>query len=182
MDMNRIIAENLQALRTAQNLSIGQLAERTGLSKAVLSQLERGGANPTINTILKISGALHVPYSALLEPSSVRVKKISRSELAMQPDEGGHYRIGCYYPGTAERKFEWYLLEFDPGCAHSSCGHGEHTEEYVLVKSGALSIEVGGERYELQEGDSLSFDASLDHTYRNESDKLTEAYCVNYYP
>ena len=156
MDMNQVIAENLQTLRTAQNLSLGQLSERTGLSKAVLSQMERGGSNPTINTILKIAGALGVPYSALLEPHSVRAKKITHAEINMQPDEGGHYRIGCYYPGTNERKFEWYLLEFDPGCVHASCGHGERTEEYVLVKTGILSIEVDGEIYELHEGDAAN--------------------------
>ena len=182
MDINQLIAENLQYHRMRQNMSIGQLAERTGLSKAVLSQMEKGNANPTINTIWKIATALHVPYSAILEPQRVAAEKISRSDLTAQPDEDGHYRISCYYPSTSTRDFEWFLLELDPHTSHTTEGHTENSQEYVLVKSGELAIQVADQTFGLTEGDALYFDASVKHTYRNDGGEVAQAYCINYYP
>lgn len=78
MEIGKIIALNLKRLRDERNLSLGQLAELAGVSKVMLSQLEKGTSNPTINTIWKITGALHLPYTSLLElPESevVHVKK-----------------------------------------------------------------------------------------------------------
>ena len=75
MEISAIIGNNLQQLRKEQGLSLDQLALKTGVSKAVLSQLENGKVNPTINTIWKIATALHVTYSALLEPPRENVQK-----------------------------------------------------------------------------------------------------------
>ncbi|MGI6212801.1 MAG: helix-turn-helix domain-containing protein [Anaerovoracaceae bacterium] len=182
MDLNELIAENLQSLRTARNLSISQLAEKTGLSKAVLSQMERGNGNPTINTVWKIAEALHVPYSAILEPRRSEVEKVSKADLQPQSDDGGHYRISCYYPSTPDRDFEWFLLDFDPHTSHVTEGHVENSQEFVIVSRGKIRIEVNGRSFVLEEGDSLRFDATLRHVYRNEEEEGAQAYCINYYP
>ncbi|WP_432646073.1 helix-turn-helix domain-containing protein [Mitsuokella sp.] len=182
MNVNEIIAVNLQDLRLRQNKSLGQLAEETGLSKAVLSNIEKGRANPTINTIWKIAEALHVPYSALLEPRQAAAHKIAQSDLVMQSDEQGHYRIGCYYPSTPERDFECFLLAFDPGVTHVTEGHTEHSHEYIFVREGKLKLEVAGQFFYLQTGDSLTFDATLRHIYTNEGEGISEALCINHYP
>lgn len=63
MNINSIIAENLKTLRTERNLSLGQLAELSGISKVMLSQIEKGDTNPTINTLWKIAKGLKVPYT-----------------------------------------------------------------------------------------------------------------------
>lgn len=182
MNVNEIIAVNLQDLRLSQNKSLGQLAEETRLSKAVLSNIEKGKANPTINTIWKIAEALHVPYSALLELRETAVHKVAESDLVMQCDEQGHYRIGCYYSSTPERDFECFLLAFDPGVKHVTEGHTEHSHEYIFVREGKLKIEVAGKVFFLQTGDSLTFDATLRHTYANEGEAVCEALCINHYP
>ena len=61
MDLGKIIAFNLKELRTERNLTLGQLSKITGLSKAMLADMEKGGSNPTINTIWKIAKGLNVP-------------------------------------------------------------------------------------------------------------------------
>lgn len=182
MNVNEIIAVNLQDIRLSQNKSLGQLAEETGLSKAVLSNIEKGKANPTINTIWKIAEALHVPYSALLELREASAHKVALSDLVMQSDEQGHYRIGCYYPSTPQRDFECFLLAFDPKVTHVTEGHTEHSHEYIFVREGKLKIEVAGKVFFLQTGDSLTFDATLRHTYANEGEAVCEALCINHYP
>lgn len=181
MDINTVIGENLQNIRNSRNLSLGQLAERTGLSKAVLSQMEKGNSNPTINTIWKIAAALQVPYSALLEPQRMTAIKISGKDLTPQSDDQGKYRISCYYPSTTERNFEWFLLEFDPDTVHTTEKHVERSEEYVMVNKGKLKIIVHDQEFILEEGDSLHFDATLEHSYENVFAGITQAYCINYY-
>lgn len=180
--INAIIAVNLQNLRLQQNKSIGQLADLTGLSKAILSNIEKGKSNPTINTIWKIAEALHVPYSALLEPRRAAAEHITYQELVPQVDEAGNYRISCYYPSTPGRDFECFLLSFAPHAAHTTEGHAEHSEEYLFIHQGTLRLEVGGQSFVLATGDSLHFDATLRHTYRNDQELPCEALCINHYP
>lgn len=67
MDLGKIIAFNLNKLRTERSLTLGQLAKLSGISKAILSDIEKGGSNPTINTIWKIANGLNVPYTRLME-------------------------------------------------------------------------------------------------------------------
>ncbi len=71
MNINSIIAENLKTLRTERNLSLGQLAELSNISKVMLSQIEKGDTNPTINTLWKIANGLKVPYTLLLEQKNM---------------------------------------------------------------------------------------------------------------
>lgn len=182
MEINEVIGQNLQRLRGEQQLSLGQLSERTGVSKAVLSQLENGKGNPTINTLWKIAQAFHVSYSALLEPPRVSVQKVAYEDLAMQSDDEGKYRIGCYYPTAAERNFEVFLLELEPGGCHSTTDHVEVSEEFLLVKEGVLELQVGEETFTLHPGDSLRFDSTQFHQYKNPGKKLLQAYCINFYP
>ncbi|MBP3230939.1 MAG: helix-turn-helix transcriptional regulator, partial [Anaerovibrio sp.] len=66
MTINEIIAINMSRLRKDKNLSFGQLAERSGVSKVMLSQIETGEGNPTINTIWKVANGLGVDYSQLI--------------------------------------------------------------------------------------------------------------------
>ena len=102
MEIGEIIAYNLKKLREEQNLSQGQLAERAGVSKVIISQIEKGDSNPTINTIWKLTSALGLPYTSLLEMEETRavyVKKKERSEISE-----GKYHIYNYYPKNAERE------------------------------------------------------------------------------
>lgn len=182
MEINEVIGRNLQRLREEQHLSLGQLSERTGVSKAVLSQLENGRGNPTINTLWKIAQAFHVSYSALLEPPRVAIQKVACEDLAMQSDDGGKYRIGCYYPTDAGRDFEVFLLELEPGGSHQTTDHVELSEKFLLVKEGVLELQVGEETFTLHPGDSLRFDSTRDHTYSNPGKKRMQAFCINFYP
>lgn len=181
MDINKVIGLNVQMIRNKQNLSLSQLAEKTGLSKAAISQIEKGNANPTINTIWKLASALHVSYSSILEMPDFSAVKVAYKDLVNQSDEKGHYRISCYYPANPERTFELFLLEFDPYATHTTNGHVDSSQEYLIVKKGSLSLTTHGETYVLEEGDALCFNAALKHIYKNLSDDLTQVICLNYY-
>ncbi|MDD4844531.1 MAG: XRE family transcriptional regulator [Anaerotignum sp.] len=181
MDINYVIGENLKALRLERNLSLGQLGEICGLSKVMLSQIEKGDGNPTINTIWKIADGLHVPYTTLLEKHAVDAQVIRKANLEAQQDESGHYRIFCYYPSSPQRNFELFRLELDGNHSYTSIGHPEQTQEYIWVLEGQLIMEVKGEQYTLNPDDALCFSASVPHTYHNLTDKTIKADIINFY-
>ncbi|MCF4114902.1 MULTISPECIES: helix-turn-helix domain-containing protein [Dethiosulfovibrio] len=182
MEAISLIAKNLKRLREERNLSLGELSKKSGISKVMLSQIEKKEGNPTINTIWKIANGLHVSYTALLERREPEIQAISKRDITPQEDDGGHYRIYCYYPSSPTRNFELFHLELDAGQKHDSVGHPGKSQEYVMANEGHLTICIEDRNYELYPEDSLSFDASLPHRYENNGEKTVEATVVNLYP
>ncbi len=180
MNINEAIAKNLNAVRKEQGMSIGKLARYTGLSKAAISQIEQGGANPTINTISKLASALHVPYTALLNSRESSAKAVFRDDVPAAVSPDGSLKSLNYYPSTPERNIKIMVLELAPNCAHS-IESARDAERYIIVKSGSLAIEIGEFSYFLMEGDSISFDASEDCLIKNEEAGPASCFCVNLY-
>ena len=179
MEIGEIIAYNLKRFREERNLSMGQLAEMAGVSKVVLSQLEKGASNPTINTVWKITGALQLPYTSLLElpdAKAIHVKKADIHELAED-----RYHIFSYYAKDADRKFELYQIEMDADCVHESIGHSTNSSEYIMMIEGQMELEVNGTIYILKPDDGLAFEASVPHIYRNTSSKKVKCMLMIYY-
>lgn len=182
MEINQIVADNLRRLRLERNLSLGQLAELSSVSKVMLSQIEKGDTNPTINTIWKIANGLKVPYSTLLEQSEHIAQAVKKSEIAVQPDEDGHYRLYCYYATNPERNFEYFLGELDAGYSHTTVGHPEKSQEYILVLEGELSLTVNGHTHVLRKDEAISFAAASKHTYLSSGSEMLKINIVNFYP
>lgn len=182
MEINAIIAENLKKLRTERNLSLGQLSELCDVSKVMLSQIERGETNPTINTLWKIVNGLKVPYTSLLEQQVHNTCVIKKSETEIQTVDNGHYRIYCYYLNTETRNFELFQIELDEGCTYTSVGHSEKSKEYILVIEGELTLTVKEEAFTLTANDAIEFTASAKHIYCNSGRGTLKAAIINYYP
>lgn len=182
MEINQIVAENLKRLRNERNLSLGQLAAVSDVSKVMLSQVEKGETNPTINTLWKIANGLKVSYTALLEQQVHNTSVIRKSEITEQSSNDDHYRIYCFYPSTPGRNFELFQIELDAGHSYTSIGHSEKSQEYIMVLEGELSITVNGQSYVLQSNDTINFVASAKHTYVSNGDKTMKAVIINYYP
>lgn len=182
MNINLIIAENLKKLRKERGLSLGQLSELSTLSKVVLSQIEKGETNPTINTIWKISTALNVPYTSLLEQQQHDASIIKKSDIVSQVADDRHYRLYCYYPNTPHRNFELFQMELDEGSEYASVGHSEKSEEYIMVLEGQLTLEVNNETFILQADDTITFTASAKHVYSNNGKGVLKTAMINFYP
>lgn len=168
MQIGKIIAHNLKRIREERNLSQGQLAELAGVSKVVISQIEKGDSNPTINTIWKLTGALNLPYASLLEMEQIKTVHIKKSELSEQIE--GDFHIFNYYQKNPERNFEVYQVELDGGSEHSSIGHCANSYEYVMMLEGDAVIIINERSYHLEKDDTLYFDASVPHQYVNNED------------
>jgi transcriptional regulator with XRE-family HTH domain len=179
MEIGEIIAVNLKRIREDRHLSLGQLAEQAGVSKVILSQIEKGDSNPTINTIWKITGALQLPYTSLLEPPEVKTVHICKKDIHDLEEDG--YHIFSYYPKDQDRNFEMYQIEMDAGCVHESIGHSSNSSEYIMVMEGRMTLEINGAEYLLEPDDALYFDASYPHIYKNASNQRVKAVLIIYY-
>lgn len=182
MDLGKIIAYNLKKLRIERGLSQGQLAKEAGISKAMLSDIEKGSSNPTINTIWKIANGLKVPYTKLIDRTENEAKVVRKADSFMQTGESGSFRVYCYYPTTPVRNFELFYVELDADSSNSTVGHSEMAQEYIYIINGELMLSTGGENFILNTGDSLVFDSSLAHTYENKADNMLSMLIINFYP
>lgn len=181
MEPSDVLAVNLKNIRLERGLSLGQLAVLSGISKVMLSQIEKGETNPTINTIWKIAGGLKVSYTRLLEKNETEAVIIRKSPCLDYPSEFVNHRAFCYYTTTPTRDFELFTIELDAHSAFETVGHCEKSEEYVLVTRGELILDLGGKEYTLQEGDAIHFDGAVHHSYINRQHLQTTFIEVIYY-
>ncbi|MFQ9409954.1 MAG: helix-turn-helix domain-containing protein [Evtepia gabavorous] len=114
MDWGKRIGANLKQLRTERNLTLGQLSGLAGISKAMLSEMEKGMGNPTINTIWKIANGLKVPYTRLLEGSEPGPTLVRWEELSPQTEGNGHYRVYCYFQGGRSGPLSCFTWNWTP--------------------------------------------------------------------
>lgn len=182
MELGKIIAHNLKELRTERDLTLGQLSKISGVSKAMLSDIEKGGSNPTINTIWKIANGLNVPYTRLIEDVQTETTMVRQADAAMQSGDTPHYRVYCYFPSTPTRNFELFYVELDAHTSNATIGHSRKSQEYIYVIQGQLDLRTNTDCFSLVSGDSLGFDASVGHSYHNPLDTMLQFMVINYYP
>lgn len=181
MSINEIIAANLQRLREERNLSFGQLAERSGVSKVMLSQIEKGEGNPTINTLWKIANGLKVDHSQLIAPPTPKVQIVRGNDLPLLEDDNGLFQAKCYFPATSSRRVDVFTVRIMPKERHFSEGHSPRTQEYVLVQHGSLEAVIDKDHYMLEEGDAICFDCTQPHEFTNPGDEPVVFTDIVYY-
>ncbi len=181
MNLNNIIAGNLKRLRNERQLSLGKLSEICGVSKVMLGQIERGESNPTINTIWKIASGLKIPYTTLIDEPIKTDILVKKEDSKLQESTDNKYRVYCYFTSNTNRNFEIFTVELDGNSTYNSHSHGEKTQEYIIVYSGQLSLDVDTKNYILNPGDSIVFDSSKPHSYSNLNEDMIKMTIINYY-
>ncbi|MBM7567762.1 helix-turn-helix domain-containing protein [Paenibacillus sacheonensis] len=179
--IHKKIGKNLQNIRKARMLSLDQVAELTGVSKAMLGQIERGDSNPTISIIWKIVNGLHISFTSLIEEDRSTVTHIRFDDLEPLLAEQG-YRSFPQIPFEQKKKFEIYSVQMEPGSTHASEAHHEGVEEYILMVRGKLRLSILNETYDLDGKDALRFTADQPHVYENVTDEACAYYTLIYYP
>jgi transcriptional regulator with XRE-family HTH domain len=180
--VSRTVGDNLRRLRTEQGLSLDKLAQRSGVSRAMLGQIELGQSAPTINVLWKIVAALEVPFSALLTsgaaaPVTLVRAKTSKSLVSFD----GTFRSRALFPFDEKRNVELYELRLAAGGREDAEAHAPGTTENLVVASGRVALEVAGETHQLEEGDAIFFAADRPHAYVNPGAKPATMYLVMTY-
>lgn len=183
MEITKIIAFNFKKIRNERQLTLDQLTQLTGISKGMLSQIEKGETNPTINTIWKICDGLNIPYTFLLEEKDKpKPKIVSKEKTLYQSADNHRYRVFCYYSDTIDRNFELFQIELDPGANYTSIGHSKKSDEYLMVLEGTLTLTTNQQTLTLTKNEAISFKANVPHTYQNLGHEPIKAIVINYYP
>ncbi len=166
--------------RVARGMSLGDLARESGLSKTILSRIEGGAGNPSVETLWRVSRALRLPLGALLaEDATPRVRRIARDEREALRAQSGMDAWLVHADGR-EHRSEVYELRFAAGVDQRSEPHLPGTEELIHCVSGRLRAGPAGEQADLGPGDAVWFAADVPHAYTAARD--TRALCWMLYP
>jgi transcriptional regulator with XRE-family HTH domain len=175
------VGERVRALRDAMGLSLRDLAERSGVSAPMLSQVERQETSPTIAVAAKIAAGLDLTLSQLLRLDEGEHVTISRSGQRRRFERGGH-RFEELTPPLPGQRADVSLHTLKPGAATGGSDdppmHEPGSRETAVVLAGTLALVVDGSRHELRAGDSVTFDADLPHHFENEGEEPTRFLAV----
>ncbi|HOK44617.1 MAG TPA: XRE family transcriptional regulator [Bryobacteraceae bacterium] len=161
--------KRVKQLRAERGWSLQDLANACGVSRSMLSQIERNEANPTLAVTLKIARAFGVPLADLVATPGVT----SSVEVIRADDRAYHYRsdthcqIRTLSPLHLEKDVEFYEVRLQPGASLRSSAHYKGTREFLTVQKGRIRVESGGDTEELGLGDSASYRADVAHAITN---------------
>lgn len=167
------LGHRIRETRSARGLTLTALAEATGLSAGLISQVERELADPSLETLRRIAKVLEIPLFNLFrqeDSGTVAVVRKERRTQVKSPDQDIVYsRIS---PGGG--RLEVLHGTLGPLSASAAEPWSHPSEECLVVLSGQLVVEVAGRDYELSGGDSCYFDSHLPHRYRNPHEQAAE--------
>jgi XRE family transcriptional regulator, regulator of sulfur utilization len=155
------VAENMRRIRLAHGMSLRDLAAATGLSKALMSQVERAVANPTVSTLSLIATALDVSFAELTRSSLIEPVVLRAAE-----HDAGVSGARMLFTMPERRRFDVSEGVIEPGDHGVLSDHGAGALEYGYVVSGCIELVVGDRRLVLNTGDAVQFSAELPHLYR----------------
>lgn len=181
------IGRKIRDLRKKAGFVLQDLSNRTGLSKSLLSQIEKEVVSPPIATLLKISKALGVNISFFFQNDDSEKRVIlvrSNESKVIDSRYFGREESGYYYEALAYKKskkyMEPFLVEFKRKRAEKLSYFSHDGEEFIYLLEGVLEFRTEDQQYVLYPGDSLYFESSIPHAYRALERKNARALTVVY--
>lgn len=168
------VGARIRALREAMGWSLRDLAERSGVSAPMLSQVERGETSPTLAVAEKIAAGLELTLSQLLRLDEGEHVSVSRAGERRRFERGGH-RFEELTPPLPGQRADVSLHTLNAGATTGGPDdppiHEPGSRETAVVLTGVLALTVDGTRHELHAGDSVTFDADLPHHFENDGEE-----------
>ncbi len=178
------LGKHLQRLRKDRRLTLEQLALKSGVSRSMLSQIERGQANPTFGTLWNLSNALGLDMSELVEnvETTVLAQKPLEHLTAANTPRISNPQSGCTLtilgPSSLVQEFEWYDLRIDRAGALASEAHAAGCMEHLTVIAGQAKVMSGENVLVLNEGDTARYRADVPHEIAAVGDAALHAILV----
>jgi len=181
--LTKKISDTLRNLRKEKGWSLDKASAETGVSKAMLGQIERGESSPTIATLWKITSGFQTSFSSFIEESPNNEVTEYRSGIPKQlhPDDT-KIRVMPIFSFDKSLNFEVFIIELLPGCKHLSPQHKGGVIEHIIVIEGEIEVLVSGKWARIKKGEGLRFNADQEHGYRNLSDKKAVFHDMIHYP
>lgn len=174
------IGRKVQRLRQAYKMSLDDLAAKSGVSKSVLSQIERDQNNPTLSTIWRICSALNISVEEIVrEETDPRVfDLVTDQSTPVIHSEDGKCTLRILGPITTVNWLQWYEVFVEPGGTLESEQHDFGTLENLTVLEGQLTIETGEDFGRVEAGETIRYPADRPHTVVNPGPGPARAFMV----
>ncbi len=179
----RLVSERVAELRRRRRWTLEEFAAGSGVSRSMLSQIERGEANPTLAVAHRIAQAMGISLAELVEAVDVS----GRIEVIRADDRTHHFRsdpdcrIRTLSPLHLEKDVEFYELWLGRGGALRSAPHYEGTREFLTIQKGQARLISDQESQELGQGDSAHYRADVEHAIVNDDSQELLAFLVVIY-
>jgi len=178
-DLDQRIAERVRELRASRGLSLDALAAKSGVSRSMISLIERAESSPTAVVLEKLAGGLGVTLPALFdapagaEPPSAPVAR--RTDQPEWRDPGSGYLRRNVSPPGVPQPMQIVEVEFPPGArvAFDNAGRDLCVYQQVWVLKGTIDVTLGKERHRLHEGDCFAMELDLPTMFHNPTRKTT---------
>ena len=173
---------HLSSLRKRKKMTLDDLASKSGVSKSILSQIERDMSNPTVATISRIAEALDENLSNFFlkieieKPSTIESSK----EIPSITSKDGLCNLKILGAGETVNWLQWYILYLKPKGLLESSSHGPKTFENLTVLEGEIEVETLGQIDKIKKGDTYRFQTNKKHVIKNISKQKAEVLMVNY--
>ena len=176
------IGSRLGDLRKRKKMTLDQLSSKSGVSKSILSQIERNISNPTVSTMMRIADALEETLSGFF--MNIDEGKSSPIETSKETpnisSKDGLCELSILGAGETVSWLQWYVLTMKPKGKLPSKSHGSNTFENITVISGEVVVHLKKQSERLKAGDTFRFPTNQEHTLMNKSKTISKVLMVNY--
>lgn len=183
-NLTKKISTQLKALRKNNGWSLDKASKHTGVSKAMLGQIERCESSPTIATLWKIASGFDVSFSSFIEDTESS-STVNFSHRSKEPEElhkeDNKMRVASIFPFDDAIKFEVYIIELTPNYTHMSPPHQEGVIEHIIPIEGKVEVFKDNLWHEINQGEGLKFTADSEHGYRNSTNKTVKFHLMIHY-
>jgi transcriptional regulator with XRE-family HTH domain len=183
IDPAAFLAERLSTLRAQRKWSLDTLSRACGVSRSMLSEIERSNVNPTLAGTMSIARAFGMSIGEFLESPAVS----SNLQVIRKEDRTYHFRsddkirIRTLSPLFLEKDVEFYEVTLQPGGDLKSAAHFAGTREFLTVEKGRVRVTSGDDSEDLNERDSVSYRADIPHSIRNLGQSVAVFFLVDIY-
>lgn len=181
--INENLGRRVKKLRGDRGWSLEELAAASGVSRSMLSEIERERANPTLSVTYRIARAFGLALQDLIESadSASSIQLIRADDKAQVFRSDKQCQIRTLSPLNLEKDVEFYELRLPPGGALRSQAHVDGTREFLTVEEGSVSLESGTSKEELAKGDSATYRADVAHAIVNSARRDAVVFLVVIY-
>jgi len=172
----------LKSLRLAREWSLSQAALETGVSKAMLGQIEREESSPTIALLWNIATGFNVPFSLFLNDPEPDQTALRRGEALRFRQSNAAMQVSSLFPFDSQLGFDMLQVELAAGALSESSAHEPGVIEHVVVIDGVLRLAIGAEWHTLKAGEGLRFQADCAHSYQNPGKVSAKFHSLIHYP
>ncbi len=175
------LGKRIKTLRSDRKLTLAALAERSGVSRAMLSKVERAEKSPTLSIVMRIAGGLDVDLSDLLgaKPHQSEVSIIRLADRLIFHDQHSGFKRELLSPPHTNNGVEVLLHRLPPGKSSGTLpNYAVPTEKYVIVREGELTLHIGDKSYQVVKGDTIHFEIKSAYSFENRGSVAVSYYVL----